>query len=66
MSLCFLCKNCVSPAAICYLILEIPGEMVMAGFIAHVNIDDSRLNKWTNIELTNNKQMKPTVQNDLI
>ena len=36
----------------------------MAGFIAHVNIDDSRLNKGTNIERIKNKQMKPTMQND--
>ena len=38
----------------------------MAGFIAHVNIDDSRLDKGTNIERTKNKEMNTTMQNDQI
>ena len=64
MSLCFLCKNCFSPAAICKQIMEIPVETAMAGLIAHVNMEDSRVNKGTNIKRTNNEQMKPSVRND--
>ena len=35
-----------SPAAICYQTTEIPVETFMAGHIAHVNMEDSRLNKY--------------------
>ena len=64
MSLCFLCKNCFSPAAICKQIMEIPDETVLTDLIAHVNMEVPRLNKGTNIKRTDNEQIKLTLPND--